>query len=179
MPIKITRDPKLLNEDDIHTIEAELGMGLPDDYRDFLLQYNGGDPEPNVFAVSGEVKCASVNLFYGVRDSAQRDDLLTARHRMLERMPGHMIPIGDLSCGNLMCVSLARRDYGYVYFWDHELEAEENEQPSYENLFKIADSFSAFWNGVRESDPGEIELKEEQIEGAWIDPDFLKELEDE
>jgi hypothetical protein len=72
---------------DIEALEHALAACLPDDYHSFLLHYNGGYPQPNVFP----------------------------------------LPIIQV-----------------IIFWDHEYEADEDEVPSYDNVYVIAGSFQAF-----------------------------------
>lgn len=43
--------------------------------------------------------------------------------------------------GNLILLSLKNADRGKIYFWDHEMEANEGEIPDYSNLTLIANSF--------------------------------------
>ena len=43
-------------------------------------------------------------------------------------------------------------DRGKIYFWDHEMEADEGETPNYSNLTLIADSFDEFIEGLHSDD---------------------------
>ena len=153
MPVPMSGPPTQPTEEELRLLEEELGVRLPDDYRAFLVKFNGGRPEPNWFPVQGELGMGGVDLFLGVRGAGDWDDLLTAKRRLLERMPAHMLPIADAECGNVICLSLGTSDSGSVYYWDHELEADEGEVPTYSNLFKVADSFSAFFDSIRQGLP--------------------------
>lgn len=178
MAIKLTKSGPRIEEATVLRFESELGTHLPGDYRAFLLQHNGGVPETNDFDLPSGGG-SGVNLFYGLSgltDPVQPSDLRAERKRMVGRVPGHILPIGDAEGGNLVCISLSGQDRGAVYFWDHEEEAEEEESPSYQNLFKLADNFSDFWKNLREFDSTKVDVKPEQVLESWIDPDFLKQL---
>ena len=115
--------------------------------------------------------------FFGIRGSGKNGDVLGERIRMAERVPSLFLPIAEAEGGNLVCLSLREKDYGAVWFWDHEEEAEEGAEPTYRNLYVISDSFKKFWGSLQQFDPSQVELKEGQVEEAWIAPEFLKELE--
>ncbi len=66
------------------------------------------------------------------------------------RIPNSFFPIAYDSCGNLICIPVKGPDRGKVYFWDHEMEAADDEEPSYDNLTLIADSFEDFFNSLHE-----------------------------
>jgi hypothetical protein len=38
------------------------------------------------------------------------------------------------------------------YYWDHEEEAEEDEEPTELNLYHVADSFAEFWDRIEPID---------------------------
>jgi hypothetical protein len=61
-----------------------------------------------------------------------------------------------------------------IYFWDHELEAEEQDLPSWKNMFLLATSFEHFWQSLRKFDPSQVVLKPGQVKSVWIDPSLLE-----
>jgi hypothetical protein len=44
-------------------------------------------------------------------------------------------------------------DYGAVFLWDHEEEAEDDVEPTETNLYHVADSFAEFWERIEPIDP--------------------------
>ena len=61
---------------DIAALEAELGVNLPDSYREFLLLYNGGVPTPNTVDVSGLPGTPTdVQVFFGIARPVESSDL--------------------------------------------------------------------------------------------------------
>jgi hypothetical protein len=70
-----------------------------------------------------------------------------------KRLPSHIIPIAHDPFGNAICLSCGEKDYGYVYFWDHENEVDytQSTDDDYNNLYFIAKSFTEFLDGLYES----------------------------
>lgn len=157
----------------IEDFERSLGRKLPGDYRSFLLDTNGGRPEPNSLTMEKtEVSCG-VNQFYSVLDRRGQNDLLTEQAALKSRIPEDMLVIADCEGGNRVCISLRGEDFGSVFFWDHELGLEDDPSSAF---FPIAPDFSAFFNALSKLDPSKIVLQPEQIIETWIDPDFLREI---
>ena len=71
---------------------------------------------------------------------------------ILGRWPARFLSIAIDDCGNRFCLSLGEPDCGSVYFWDHEEEAEDDEEPTELNLYHLADSFGEFWNRIEPID---------------------------
>src|SRR5262245_8123323 len=138
MSIKITKAGPALGEAAIAGLERRLGRTLPNDYRSFLLKYNGGVPELNSFPIP-QIGEGGINAFFGIREGKNDDDLEAERRRMKDRMPKHLLPIAEAEGGNLVCISFGAKDHGSVYFWDHEEEADEDELPDHTNLYKLAE----------------------------------------
>ena len=143
MPIQIercTQHPS--SEQELKSVEHELGVNLPPDYRAFLLEKNCGEPERNELSES-QGAGVSVRRFLGV--TADSSHGLAAHARAYrDRLPPGLLPIAGDSFGNLLCLRVSGPDYGAVYFWDHELEADENEPATHQNTIRLADSFSSF-----------------------------------
>jgi hypothetical protein len=178
LAIKITPNPHI-GVEKISKLEEKLGMSLPDDYRGFLLRYNGGEPERNV-SQTGSPR-VGVHIFYGIikRSSGEHwRDLLWHRHLLIDRVPTNILPIAGDEGGNQICLSLRPESYGWIYYWDHELEAEEGQPATFDNMSKINSSFRAFVQSLRPDpvilQPGQ---KPGQGENVWIAPGFLEELE--
>jgi cell wall assembly regulator SMI1 len=132
----------------IAELEKSLHAELPQDYRSFLLIHNGGRPKKSVFiymnGTSEELGC--INRFLGIHDGAF-DNLyksIETYKSFQKRLPENLLPIACDPGGNLICLSLFGNDIGNIYFWDHDWEAEEDEEPNYDNVHPIALSFIEF-----------------------------------
>ncbi len=124
----------------IEALEASLGATLPEDYRNFLLEHNGGLVEPDVFEVQGDpnVTKSSIQILHGIAPGDYFD--INKQISIFEnRIPSGTIPIGHDPSGNLLCLAVSGPRAGTVYFWDHDLD---------NATFPLADSFSAFLSGL-------------------------------
>lgn len=171
---KVKRDDvnlinKELTEEDLVHFELSIGLKLPEEYRYFLLLNNGGEPETNEFDIPNQNNSCGVNKFLGVNEI--KNEKINLGSRLVESA----LPIAYAECGNLVCITLGEKN-GEIYFWDHELEANNNELPSWKNMFFLASSFDEFLHSLRKFDPSQIKLEPEQVESVWIDPGFLKDL---
>jgi cell wall assembly regulator SMI1 len=130
---------------DLEAAEKRLGLTFPEEYRAFLLKHNGGRPTPREFNFldpDGVPSNSLINFFLAIYDGTIDNLEISYRTFTLkERMPANIVPIANDPFGNQICISVAGEDIGKVYFWDHEREPDE---PSYENLSLIADSFNEF-----------------------------------
>jgi hypothetical protein len=172
--IRLVRPCTPASEEALADTERQLEVRIPEDYREFLLEVcNGGRPEDNIFEQEGV--SAGVASFFGVGHPEDDEDMIKVYEIYKDRVPSWLLPVADTDEGNLICISIRPADEGAVYFWDHELEAEEGEPPSEENLTRLSDSFSAFASALRatadEEMPPDMEVKR-----AWVDPAFLEKL---
>jgi hypothetical protein len=142
----------------VRALERRIGGELPEDYRRFVLEHDGGSPEVNELDIPGTDDTAGVNDFMSLRQIHEDLDMYS------DRVPAEMIPIAFAEGGNLIMLGL--RD-GRVFFWDHELE---DAQP----LFPLAPDFGTFWRELRPFDPSSVTLKPGQVKSAWINPKLLE-----
>jgi cell wall assembly regulator SMI1 len=145
MKIEMSKSRKQLCEADIDEAEDLLDTAFPADYREFLLEYNGGRPKYDNFPIENNPSDTHgmINFFFYLKDEGAYN-LLKWANRMRGRVPSELIPIAIDPGGNLICLAVAGNNQGKVYFWDHEEEAEEGKTPTYDNVYAIADSFNQF-----------------------------------
>ena len=149
------------NEVELLNIEKEMECQFPNDYRQFLLTYNGGIPKKNIipFVENGIVTEDYVDLFCGICDN-RTYSLFTIYCRFIGRIPDNTIPIARDPGGNLFVMSIRGDDYGCIYFWDHEEECSDNwdlddtenteyKSPDYSNMTFVAKSFTDLINNLR------------------------------
>lgn len=63
-----------------------------------------------------------------------------------------------------------------MFFWFHEEEADEGEPATERNLYRIADGFDDFLDGLVPMHEAEVEIDESQVGRSWIDPEFREEM---
>jgi hypothetical protein len=133
-------------ENDIPRLESILNLRLPQDYRQFLLKYNGGIPAQDTFVFPGTSEGSCVDVFYGIGPDDYYD--LANMQRVLEgRLPKHFLAVAGDPFGNKVCICVAGEHVGKIYYWDHEREADPSQgdtPDTTENVILIADSFKEF-----------------------------------
>lgn len=176
MAIEIIKPNLKVDSVNIQAFEVLIGEKLPEDYKSFLQKFNGGKPESNKFVISGTIKSGGVSNFFGLLESRRPGDLLYEQQPLRDRVPAKFLVIGSAAGGNSICVSLRQDTFGQVFFWDHELEADEGESPTFDNLFKIGDSFVVFFEGLEKFNTNDVKLKPGQVvKKVWVNPKFLEE----
>ena len=131
----------------IQEFETIISATMSNDYKEFLLKYNGGYPQKNVFplvednAIYNNIsETNSIKLFSSIQQ------LIYGYRYNQERIPHELIEIANDPFGNRICLGIKDKYYGKVYFWDHDWESEDDEPPTYDNLSLIADNFTDFIN---------------------------------
>ena len=149
--------PKLCKKD-IANLERKLGHKLPIDYERFLLEYNGGNPQPDCHDVQNTEgtrigSFIGIEWFYGVAGgSGKIKEVYSIEWNysvLLGRIPENFLPIGEDAGGNQICISLYGEDKGSIWYWDHEAE---KIPPDYSNCYKVADNFQALLDNLFEYD---------------------------
>ncbi len=146
---------KKLTKDSLEHFEKKLGFSLPSDYKDFMLEDNGGTPEEDLAFSFIDVTTNSTNnsdlreffVLYEDEDNDNFDDILRIYNSMVSEklIPPFFLPIGDDSGGNPICMNLSEDEYGSILFCDHELE---NKDTGFLASSKIANSFTEFLRGL-------------------------------
>jgi len=150
---------KPASERDILALESALGCCLSAAFRTFVEASDGAEPENNIFKVGSDNE-SGVRQFIPVAEIPHE---LT----FLDDLSAHAYPIAWDDCGNYVVVDEDQQ--GAVFFWDHELP---------EPLTKLASDFGEFLNLLQPFDPASVQVKPGQVKSAWIDPEFLKLLEE-
>jgi SMI1-KNR4 cell-wall len=107
----------------IARLEQKLGYALPESYRQFLLQFNGGKPEKRLltFVERDHEATAAIKYFFADCDIGLYSIEVKLK-TYSGRIPEGYLPIACDSFGNLLLLSLSGEHRGEVYFWDHERE---------------------------------------------------------
>lgn len=149
--IEITEAGEPLTEADIASFERILGFSLPKDYRDFLLEHNGGKPFPYWFSYldeNGKEDRDGVGHLYGLGFSnPDYRNLQKTRDCFSGRIPFELLAVGDDPCGNQICVATQGKQFGQLFLWNHE---DEHAPPTYRNVIPLANSFTEFISALHE-----------------------------
>lgn len=165
------RSGPLLSEARLAEVEAQYGIRLPAAYRSFMLERNGGEPEPSgvcrkrrktpemncdcLFSIDAEDDCEN---WVSIYESMKVDEVV---------LPSRLIPIGDDS-GNRFLISVSGKDAGKVYWWNHEdffvPDPPDRVTPDMTGISVVADSFENFLGQFAEIPDETPELKP----GNWV-----------
>lgn len=126
-----------LSVESLESFEAYHNLKLPKDYREFLLMYNGGYPNPGIYTIGDEQGESVLNIFYGIGD--MYDNLEKKFDIFDEILEIGFIPIADDPSGNQICIGMNGEHFGRIYHWAHD---EENDE--LDNMYFIANSLNEF-----------------------------------
>jgi cell wall assembly regulator SMI1 len=147
-----------LTEERLQRLEKKLKARLPDDYRTFLLRYNGGRPALSrfTFETHGEKQESVLEWFFAVHDLpyeepddwdmdggelppyfGQQLEAVWADFRR-EKPKAGVLPIARDPGGNLIGIGYAAKRAGAVWWYDHETES----------FVRLAGSFAEFLTGL-------------------------------
>lgn len=140
-----------LSPKDIKGFEIINNVKLTNNYKEFLLKWNGGTPEPTIFVISEEVGPSAMNYFYSIGDIENDNDLEECLDIYEFRLPTGFISIGDDAGGNAILLGVSEPHYDHIYFWDHENESDLDE-PDMSNMHFLADNIWSFLDKLYEDE---------------------------
>jgi len=134
-----------LAESDVADLEANLGFALPASYRQFLLDHNGGRPDPDCVDVPGFEE-TDVQVFFGVRRPIESSRIEWNIDTLRRRLDAGLVPIACDSGGNVFCLSLRQEDRGVVFYCDlQSVFADFETRPT---VYSVATSFDSFVTAI-------------------------------
>lgn len=135
--MKINKVHESLSVRDLERFENNHNLTLPIDYRDFLLEYNGGYPEPGIYKISEDLGESIINVFFGIGSMYDNlDKKLDIFDEILEK---GFIPIADDPSGDQICIGITKEYFGQVYHWAHD-----EEYDGMENMYYLSSNFKEF-----------------------------------
>jgi hypothetical protein len=132
--------------------ETEIGKRLPQDFRDYMISYDGKPIYDNTADVVMDDNPDRVLYSFVIYkllfpNPSGTEDLRTnwALHR--ESMPVTLLPIAYDRFRNLMCLDPYS---GAIYFWDLQsrVELPPEEQARRQNLYRVAPNFDKFMDDL-------------------------------
>ena len=159
--LTVTEVAQPLTERDLEQFEISFGINLPQEYRQFLLKYNGGHVEPSAFHYSSMAGCGNItgpldkvgiiSSFFSLNTETTMD-LATIREGLPNTIPDNLLMIGGTATGNILCLSVYGADQGFMYIWhkNQGYDLEEWEEPNCDYIYFAADNFDTFLNSLYE-----------------------------
>lgn len=134
-----TIGPKI-TEYDINILEDKYSISFPNDYKKFLLKFNGGIVENTYFFYDDDA--IVLNFILSIKQEKLNLEEYIQDYTIKEIISSNFIPIAEDVFGNLVClyISINQPDYGKAYFWSHEFPED--------GMRFVANSFSEFFNGL-------------------------------
>jgi hypothetical protein len=138
-------DVPTVTEDDLKAFENKYAFRLPNDYRTFLLENNGGFPSPNcvTFSEAGRKTASDVFCYFAIGDQRAWASVEWHLETYSGRLPEDTVPVARDSCGNLWLLAVGGGNAGSVFFWDHGSYATFDEK-DLANWPRAAESFLEF-----------------------------------
>jgi hypothetical protein len=100
-------------------LERRLAIDLPEDYREFILTYNGGYfNEPKIRPVGKGCPQDALDSLFGIGASAEESELgsIASLAILEDNDPPQIVPIGDTVMGGLIVLEIGRKeDRGIIY----------------------------------------------------------------
>lgn len=135
---------KKLSIQELEAFEAVNKIQLPEDYRNFLLQYNGGKPSLDLLPQ----KDTNIAYFLGMHNDNYYSSIYWHIETFSKRLPLSTFPIARDYFGNLFIISIHPESYGHIYYWDHENEPETQDGHNTQNCSFIAYCFTELLNSL-------------------------------
>ena len=139
VPVEYLHREPPVDPEPIARLEERIGHALPDRYRDYLLEQDGGQLDENDRGVDSIFSLGGTSRGVGTWES-----LDTYRGRV----PSWLLPVADDGAGNLFGISLRPGDRGSVWFWDHEGQADDGLPPAEDNVTPVGESWVEFLDGL-------------------------------
>lgn len=141
-------------------MEQVVGRPLPEPYRVFLLEYNGGRPTPDIIDIKGAAfRGTDIQVLHSVDDEFRSCDILWNWENLDGCKESGLLPIANDSGGHKFALVLDKENYGHVYYFDS------NEVPP--RPYHIANDFNEFLSLLRDWTPEELA----DIDAATSSPD--------
>jgi len=150
MPVIIHAAYPPVTPSTLDAVERRIGQAIPAAYRCFLLEHNGGWPEPGDFSITwadGRQEQISIEWFLPV-NTQEAIDLEATLKVYRGRVPEALFPVARAG-GGLVCIAVAGERQGRVFFWDHEEEAEERNAPAWDNLYPVAPDLATLLGALK------------------------------
>lgn len=132
----------------IEDFEKNRGIVLPDDYKNFLLKYNGGTPKVkySTFLVKELNENMILDRLYGLNLEKRGLNLEFMNNEFGDEELSDVIIIGS-DPGSGLIVLVNYEGMKGVYYWDDQLNFEQSTED--DNMYKVADSFDEFITNLK------------------------------
>ncbi|GAF61086.1 MULTISPECIES: SMI1/KNR4 family protein [unclassified Psychrobacter] len=145
--------------------EQTIQYRLPEDYRKYLLNFNGAEPINTICNISEDEGITIIHGMLGIHDGPEYVQLESNFGDDNSTRKTGLLAFAYDEGGNNFCICLLPKQYGKVYFYDHESSYADD----INTLIKIADSFDCFIESLTSREEYENSLED-------TDPEFYARL---
>ncbi|NRA62979.1 MAG: SMI1/KNR4 family protein [Pseudobacteriovorax sp.] len=144
--MKIHKPGEKIENAELDDLEKKYDFNLPNDYREFMITYNGGRLKPQEFIATykdGSERPSIVDSFLKVipKGPCRIESTIINLQILEKRISRDLIPVAETPFGDLICLGVKGKAKEKVYFWNLE---ENDENSTIEDLGLIANSFQEF-----------------------------------
>lgn len=134
-----------VNDSDIKKLENELNVKLPQQYKEFLLEGNYGDPEPKYFLTRYTGEC--IYFFSNIEKVISLTEQCWEEEEDIFKLPKTLIDIARTEAPSSILLGVGEDNYNKVYLLDYsEIEQSEELDEDEPEIWLVADSFDEFIN---------------------------------
>jgi hypothetical protein len=118
--LEFSENGRPLHNADMDSVESQLNVRLPEVYRTFLLEFNGGRPSLDIVDIGLAPRSPTdVQVFFGIGRNIESSDLLWNARQFSGRLPNRdLLPIACDSNGNLFCLEVKEERAGRIFYCD-------------------------------------------------------------
>lgn len=143
MKISLYEGNSAINIEEIEKVESELNISFPLEYREFLLNQNGGYPNLTVFSLPDGTDTSAISEFYPIGN--MKTNLLKCNKYF--NYDKNFITIADDQGGNQILLRVKGDNIGEIHFFYHDVDPEE-ENP----MHFLANSLNDFLKNLKEDE---------------------------
>ena len=148
----ISKSEYPITETELSSYEETHSFTFPQEYRAFLLKYNGGETPETDFRLSGV--SSDIRFFYELRNGENGLELYEIEFRVHEYLKDKMLPIAENVFGDYVCICVDGREIGNIFFRYHD-------RPK--RYIKLADDFRTFIQKCKSKKLGRCYTIEDRI----------------
>ena len=105
---------KLKDINIFNTIKEKYNMEVPKELQNYIIEFNGGMPEPYCFDTNNRKGCVFHSLF-----SYNKEDNFNIFFILTDFNYKNLLPFASDASGNILCIDLLNKTIKYI---DHETE---------------------------------------------------------
>ena len=145
--LKMTESGPDISYEDIKSFEAQNGITLPDEYKKFLLNLNGGKPEYNLITIP-EWAGKESDIDYMLSLCSDIYSIQWYRNECILETNNDYLIFAICGDGNKILLGINSINYGQIYFWDSSPDYEEENNGK--TVYFLAESFNKFLEMIHE-----------------------------